>query len=71
MEACSSAHHWARKLRAQGLDPRLIAAHFVTPYRMEGKGGKNDATDAASCRTAVDAAHDGATGLSMAVDGAS
>jgi transposase len=36
MEACSSAHHWARKLRAQGLEPRLIAAHFVTPYRMEG-----------------------------------
>jgi transposase len=48
MEACSSAHHWARKLRAQGLDARLIAAHFVTPYRMEGKGGKNDATDAAA-----------------------
>jgi transposase len=48
MEACSSAHHWARKLRRQGLDPRLIAAHFVTLYRMEGKGGKNDATDAAA-----------------------
>jgi len=48
MEACSSAHHWARKLRVQGLEPRLIAAHFVTPYRMEGKGGKNDATDAAA-----------------------
>lgn len=47
-EACSSAHHWARKLRAHGLEPRLIAAHFVTPYRMEGKGGKNDATDAAA-----------------------
>ena len=25
MEACSSAHHWARKLRALGLDARLIA----------------------------------------------
>jgi transposase len=48
MEACSSAHHWGRKLRALGLDPRLIAANFVTPYRMEGKGGKNDATDAAA-----------------------
>ena len=34
MEACSSAHHWARKLRVMGLDARLIAAHFVTPYRM-------------------------------------
>ena len=48
MEACSSAHHWARKLRALGLDARLIAAHFVSPYRMEGRGGKNDATDAAA-----------------------
>lgn len=48
MEACSSAHHWARRLRAMGLDARLIAAHFVSPYRMEGKGGKNDATDAAA-----------------------
>lgn len=48
MEACSSAHHWARRLRSMGLDARLIAAHFVTPYRMEGRSGKNDATDAAA-----------------------
>ena len=48
MEACSGAHHWARRLLALGLQPRLIAPHFVTPYRMEGKGGKNDATDAAA-----------------------
>ena len=48
MEACSGSHHWARKLRAMGLDARLIAAHFVTPYRMEGRSGKNDATDAAA-----------------------
>src|SRR5664280_708759 len=48
MEACSSAHYWTRKLRALGLDARLIAAHFVSPYRMEGKNGKNDATDAAA-----------------------
>jgi transposase len=44
MEACSSAHHWARKLRALGLDARLIAANFVTPYRMEGKNGKEERT---------------------------
>lgn len=31
-----------------GLDVRLIAAHFVSPYRMEGRSGKNDATDAAA-----------------------
>lgn len=48
MEACSGAHHWARRLAAPGLQPSLIAPHFVTPYRMEGKGGKNDATDAAA-----------------------
>ena len=48
MEACSSAHHWARKLRALGLDARLIAANLVSPYRMEGKSGKNDMTDAAA-----------------------
>ncbi len=48
MEACSGGHQWARRLAALGLQPRLIAPHFVTPYRMEGKGGKNDATDAAA-----------------------
>ena len=48
MEACSGAHHWARKLRAMGLDARLVAAHLVTPNRMEGRSGKNDATDAAA-----------------------
>ena len=48
MEACSGAHGWGRRLRAQGLDARLIAANFVSPYRMEGKSGKNDMTDAAA-----------------------
>jgi len=48
MEACSGAHGWARRLRALGLDARLIASNFVSPYRMEGKTGKNDMTDAAA-----------------------
>lgn len=48
MEACSSGHHFARKLRAMGMDAKLIAASFVSPYRMEGKSGKNDMTDAAA-----------------------
>ena len=48
MEACGGAHHWARRLVAMGLDARLIAAHFVAPYRLGGKGGKNDANDAAA-----------------------
>jgi transposase len=48
MEACSGAHHWARKLTTMGFDARLIAAHFVAPYRMQGRSGKNDANDAAA-----------------------
>ena len=48
MEASSSAHHWARKLVALGLDARVIAAHLVAPYRLQGKSGKNDANDAAA-----------------------
>ena len=40
MQACSSPHHFACKLRAMGLDARLIAASFVSPYRMEGKSAR-------------------------------
>lgn len=48
MEASSSAHHWGRRLVAMGLDARVMAAHLVAPYRMQGKSGKNDANDAAA-----------------------
>ncbi len=48
MEISSSAHHWARKLRALGLNAVLMAAHLVAPYRLQGKSGKNDANDAAA-----------------------
>jgi len=48
MEASSSAHHWARKLVAMGLDARIISAQLVGPYRLEGHTGKNDANDAAA-----------------------
>ncbi len=48
MEASSSAHHWARKLQALGLQPRIISAQLVEPYRSQGAGGKNDANDAAA-----------------------
>jgi len=43
MEACGSAHHWARQLRAFGYSGKLIAPQFVKPYV---KSTKNDATDA-------------------------
>ncbi len=47
MEVSSSAHHWARKLNALGLDARIVAAQLAAPYRAEGASGKNDANDAA------------------------
>jgi len=48
MEASGGSHHWARKLIALGLNAKIIAAHLVAPYRLQGKGGKNDANDAAA-----------------------
>jgi transposase len=48
LEATCGAHHWARQLLARGFDARIIAAHLVSPYRMQGKSGKNDANDAAA-----------------------
>ena len=57
MEACSGAHHWARLFRQYGHTVKLIAPKFVTPYRMSGKHGKNDAADAAAICEAVTRAH--------------
>src|ERR1700735_5330541 len=50
MEACGSAHHWARKLQGFGHDVRLIAPQFVKPYV---KTNKNDAADAEAICEAV------------------
>ncbi len=52
MEACTGAHHWARLFIQHGHEVRLVAPKFVTPYRMSGRRGKNDAADAAAiCET--------------------
>lgn len=32
MEACSSAHHWARELVALGHDVRLVPPQYAKPY---------------------------------------
>src|SRR6185369_11142862 len=40
MEACSGAHHWARRFQQYGHTVRLIAPKFVTPYRLSGRRGK-------------------------------
>lgn len=50
MEACSSAHWFARQLAALGHTPRIIAPEFVRPFRLSGK---NDANDAAAICVAV------------------
>jgi len=53
MEACTGAHYWARQFQAHGHTVRLMAPKLVTPYRMSGKRGKNDAADAAAICEAV------------------
>jgi transposase len=50
MEACATAHHWARELRALGHQVRLMPAHYVKAYI---KRGKNDAADAEAICEAV------------------
>jgi transposase len=52
MEACSGAHYWARRCREYGLEPRLIAAQFVTPFR-KSRRAKNDRNDAEAIATAA------------------
>jgi transposase len=51
LEACGSAHHWARELRALGHEVRLIPPQYVKPFV---KTSKNDASDAeAICEALV------------------
>src|SRR6202171_5871635 len=50
MEACATAHHWARELKKLGHDARLMPPTYVKAYL---KRGKNDAADAAAICEAV------------------
>lgn len=50
MEACGSAHYWARKLEQLGHTVKLMAPQFVKPYV---KTNKNDAADAEAICEAV------------------
>ncbi len=43
MEACGSAHYWARKMLAMGHTPMLLTTKAVSPYRQGQKTDKNDA----------------------------
>jgi transposase len=50
MEACGSAHHWARKLEGYGHTVKLMSPQFVKPYV---KTNKNDMADAEAICEAV------------------
>lgn len=50
LEACSSAHYWARELQKLGHTVKLITPQFVKPYV---KANKNDANDAEAICEAV------------------
>ena len=52
MEACGSAHYWARRLQAQGHGVRLLPARDVRPYVRRNKTDRADAAgllEAARC----------------------
>jgi transposase len=50
LEACGTAHHWARELTRLGHDVRLMPPRYVRPYV---KTNKHDAADAEAIREAV------------------
>ena len=50
MEACATAHHWAREIAALGHEVKLMPPHYVKPYV---KRNKNDAADAEAICEAV------------------
>jgi len=43
LEACGSAHHWARELQRLGHTPRLLPAHDVHRYVRRNKTDRDDA----------------------------
>lgn len=53
MEACGSAHHWARWLRGMGIDVRLLPPSYIRAYVKRNK------TDAADARALLEAARCG------------
>jgi transposase len=50
LEACATAHYWARELQALGHEVRLMPAQYVKAYL---KRNKNDAADAEAICEAV------------------
>jgi transposase len=50
IEACGTAHHWAREIRSVGHEVKLISPAYVKPYV---KRNKNDSADAEAICEAV------------------
>ena len=42
MEACGSAHYWARRIKALGHEPVLLPPHAVRPYVRRNKTDRTD-----------------------------
>jgi transposase len=55
MEACSSAHHWARQFQALGVEVKLVSPHYVKPFVKTNKNDRNDAEAIveAACRPSM------------------
>jgi transposase len=55
MEACSSAHHWARRFQELGIEVHLISPQYVSPFVKTNKNDRNDAEAIveAACRPAM------------------
>src|SRR5687767_3420020 len=54
LEACGSAHHWAREIAALGHEVKLVSPKDVKPYV---RRNKTDAADAAAICEAVSRPH--------------
>ena len=52
MEACGSAHHWARTFSARGIEVVLLPPQYVRAYVRRNK------TDAADAKALIEAARD-------------
>lgn len=54
MEACGSAHHWARRFARAGHRPVLLPAHDVRPYVRRRKTDRTDAAGLIEARRCAD-----------------
>ncbi|MEC4723537.1 IS110 family transposase [Noviherbaspirillum sp. CPCC 100848] len=55
MDACSSAHHWARRFQELGMEVRLISPQYVAPFVKTNKNDRNNAEALveAACRPSM------------------